>query len=90
MALNGITAQAINASVIVTIGAKIKITLLELDGIIISLNIYFKASASDCSKPKGPTTFGPCLFCTKAQTLLSSQTIIATETKTGTNKNSIL
>ena len=32
---------------IVTIGAKMKITLFELDGIIISLNIYFKASASD-------------------------------------------
>ena len=27
---------------IVTIGAKIKITLLELEGIIISLKIYFK------------------------------------------------
>ena len=47
VALKGITAQAIKAKVIVTIGAKIKITLFELDGIIISLNIYFKASASD-------------------------------------------
>ena len=47
---------------IVTIGAKIKITLLELEGIIISLKIYFKASANDCNKPKGPTTFGPRLF----------------------------
>ena len=47
---------------IVTIGARIKITLFELAGIIISLNIYFKASANDCNNPKGPTTFGPCLF----------------------------
>ena len=47
---------------IVTIGARIKITLLELEGIIISLNIYFNASANDWSKPKGPTTLGPCLF----------------------------
>ena len=67
-----------------------KITLFELAGIIISLKIYFRASARDCSKPKGPTTFGPCLFCTKAQTLRSNQTIIATETKTGINKNKIL
>ena len=43
--LKGITAQAIKASVIVTIGAKIKITLFALAGIIISLNIYFIASA---------------------------------------------
>jgi len=46
----------------VTMGANIKITLLELEGIITSLKIYFNASAKDCNKPKGPTTFGPCLF----------------------------
>ena len=67
-----------------------KIILFELDGMIISLKIYFKASARDCSNPNGPTTLGPCLFWTKAQTLLSSQTIIATDTRTGTNKNKIL
>ena len=43
----GITAQAARAKVIVIIGAKIKITLLELEGIIISLKMYFKASAND-------------------------------------------
>ena len=84
------TAQDIKANVIVTMGARINITLFELDGIITSLKIYFNASANDCNKPKGPTTFGPCLFCTKAQILRSSQTTIATETKTGTNKNKIL
>ena len=90
VALKGITAHDIRANVIVTIGAKIKITLFELDGIIISLNIYLRASARDCSNPNGPTTLGPCLFWTNAQTLLSSQTIIATDTNTGTSKNSIL
>ena len=60
--LNGITAQATKARVIVTIGARIKITLFELAGIIISLNMYFKASAKDWSNPNGPTTFGPFLF----------------------------
>ena len=44
--LNGITAQATRASVIVTIGANIKITLFALAGIMISLKIYFKASAN--------------------------------------------
>ena len=88
--LNGMTAQAIKANVIVIIGARIKITLFELAGIIISLNIYFNASAKDCNNPKGPTTLGPCLYWTNAQTLLSNQTIIATETNTGISKNKIL
>ena len=58
----GITAQATKAKVIVTIGASMKTTLLELAGIIISLNIYFNASANVWNKPKGPTTLGPFLF----------------------------
>ena len=49
MALNGITAHDTRANVIVTIGARIKITLFELEGIITSLNIYFSASANDLS-----------------------------------------
>ena len=44
--LMGITAQETKASVIVTIGAKIKTALLALAGIIISLKMYFKASAN--------------------------------------------
>ena len=43
-------------------GAKTNITLLALAGIIISLNINFKASAKVCKIPNGPTTFGPFLF----------------------------
>mgnify|MGYP003768754243 CR=1 FL=1 len=88
--LNGITAQAIKAKVKVTTGAKINITLLALAGIIISLKINFNASATVCKSPNGPTTFGPFLFWTKAQTLLSSHTIKATETKTGKSKKIIL
>ena len=41
------------AKVIVTMGANINITLFELEGMIISLKIYFKASAKDCNNPKG-------------------------------------
>ena len=88
--LIGITAQATKAKVIVTMGASINTALLALAGIIISLKIYFKASANVCSKPNGPTTFGPFLFCTKPHTLLSNQTIMATETNIGTSKNKIL
>ena len=62
LSLKGITAQATKAKVIVIIGANINIILLELAGIIISLRIYFSASAKVCNKPKGPTTFGPLLF----------------------------
>jgi len=62
VSLIGITAQAIKASVIVIIGANTNIGLLALAGIIISLKIYFKASARVCNKPNGPTTFGPFLF----------------------------
>ena len=43
----GLTAHEIKARVNVTIGAKINIILLALAGIIISLKIYFKASARD-------------------------------------------
>ena len=88
--LKGITAHATKASVMVTIGARIKIILFELAGIIISLKMYFNASANDWNNPKGPTTFGPLLFWTKAQTLLSSHTTKATETKTGRSKKIIL
>ena len=38
------------------------VSSLGVYGIIISLKIYFKASANVCKRPKGPTTFGPLLF----------------------------
>ena len=46
----------------VIIGANINIILSALAGIIISLKIYFKASAIVWKIPRGPTTFGPLLF----------------------------
>ena len=87
---NGMTAHATNDKVRVIIGAKINIVLFALAGIIISLNIYFNASARVWNKPNGPTTLGPYLFWTKAHTLLSNQTIIATETNIGKSKKTIL
>ena len=43
-------------------GAKIKITLLALLGIIVSLINSFKPSAKGCNTPKIPTTLGPRLL----------------------------
>ena len=71
-------------------GASINIALLELAGIIISFKIYFNASATVCSKPNGPTTFGPFLFWTAPQILLSNHTIKATDIRTGTKTKNIL
>ena len=60
--LKGITAHAINDNVKVIIGAKMNIILFALAGIMISLKIYFNASAKVWKSPKGPTTLGPLLF----------------------------
>ena len=54
-------------------GARIKIILFELAGIIISLKMYLSASAKDCNNPKGPTTFGPFLNCINPIILLSAK-----------------
>ena len=56
----------------VTIGASRKMPLLAPAGMIGSLNTNFSRSAKDCSRPKGPTTFGPRRICTAAQTLRSA------------------
>ena len=45
VSLKGITAHEIKAKVIVTIGAKMKITLFELAGIIISLKMRVQIKA---------------------------------------------
>jgi len=54
-----VTAQAISARVNVTIGAAIKTTRLAPLGMTVSLTSIFSPSAIGCSRPNGPTTFGP-------------------------------
>ena len=71
-ASNGITAQADSASVAVTSGARMNTPLLAPDGMIGSLKTNFRRSAKLCSKPHGPTTFGPRRICTAAQILRSA------------------
>ncbi len=75
---SGTTAQPAKASVAVTSGARMKITLFAPAGTMTSLNRNLKASAMVWSNPKGPTTFGPRRSCTAAQILRSSRMTAAT------------
>ncbi len=67
----GITAQARMARTNDSIGARKNTGRSTPAGMTISFTTYFSASATDCSRPNGPTTFGPRRICTAAQTLRS-------------------
>ena len=69
---NGTTAQTISATVKVMIGAIRNRPLLALDGMIVSLRNTFSPSAKLCSRPHGPTTFGPRRSAIAAQILRSA------------------
>ena len=56
---NGTTAHAASAGMIVMIGPRKKRPRLAAVGTMISLKISLTASAIGCSKPHGPTRFGP-------------------------------
>ena len=67
----GITLQATKDRAKDIIGARIKIILFALVGIIVSFENNFIPSANGCNNPKKPTTLGPFLYCTDAITFLS-------------------
>ncbi len=71
-ASNGITAQATRLSTKVRMGATTKTTRLAPLGITVSLKSSLAPSASGCSSPNAPTTFGPFLSCAAASTLRSA------------------
>ena len=71
-ALTGITAQAASESVAKTSGASRNTPLLAEAGMIGSLKKNLVRSAKLCSRPQGPTTFGPRRICTAAQILRSA------------------
>jgi hypothetical protein len=71
-ALSGITAHAASAKVDMTRGARRKMPLFALAGMTGSLRTNLRRSANDCSRPQGPTTFGPRRSCTAAQILRSA------------------
>ena len=69
---NGITAQATSARVKVSIGATRNTTRLAPLGMIVSFISSLSPSANGCSRPNGPTTFGPLRNCDAASTLRSA------------------
>jgi hypothetical protein len=68
---NGITAQAASAGMIITTGASRNRPLFALAGRMISLNTSLMPSAMGCSRPAGPTRFGPMRICTQPMNLRS-------------------
>ncbi len=68
---NGITAQAASAGMIMITGARRKSALFALAGRMISLNSSLIPSATGCSRPAGPTRFGPMRICTQPMNLRS-------------------
>src|SRR2546423_11306949 len=70
---NGITENAVNAHTVEMTGAKKYTTLSASRGMMSSLNASFSPSASDWSRPNGPTRFGPGRTCMRATTRRSYQ-----------------
>ncbi len=68
----------------VSIGASRKTTRLAPAGRMVSLASSFTPSANGCSRPKGPTTFGPLRICIAAMTLRSAKVSMATASSSGT------
>ena len=69
---NGITAQAISATVKVMIGAIRNRPLFAADGMMVSCRNTLSPSAKLCSRPNGPTTLGPRRSAIAAQILRSA------------------
>ena len=68
---NGITAQAASAGMMVITGPSRNRPLFAAVGRMISLKISFTASAIGCSRPSGPTRFGPGRICDQPMALRS-------------------
>src|SRR4051794_14147371 len=81
---NGITAHAANAGVSASNGASTNSSLLDFAGIRYSLSNSLNTSANVCSRPAGPTLFGPMRTCIQPSTLRSHHTYSATARITGT------
>ena len=80
----GITAHPAKAKANVNTGAKIKISILELFGKIVSFKNNFKPSANGCRIPKNPTIFGPWRRWIAARTWRSINVKYATAINNGT------
>jgi hypothetical protein len=78
----GITAQVASAGISDNSGAMMNRKRLDSDGMITSLNSSLKTSANGCSKPSGPTRFGPTRDCMLPITLRSKYVEYATTSTT--------
>ena len=70
--------MAVSAMVNDRIGASRYKGLFTKGGVMSSLKINFKPSASGCQMPNGPTREGPQRFCMCATTLRSANVVYAT------------
>jgi hypothetical protein len=84
VSLNGITAHAASAGASASIGAMKNSARLAPDGTTISLNSIFSTSANGCSRPIGPTRFGPMRTCIQPMILRSQYVRYATQRISGT------
>ena len=69
----GITAQATNAKIKVSMGANTNRILLAPEGIMVSFKNNLTPSAMGCKSPKGPTILGPLRNCIQPITLRSAK-----------------
>ncbi len=70
--VTGITAQAISASIIVSIGAITNSTRLAPVGMICLLHEHLQRVGEGLQQPQKPTTFGPLRSCIAPRTLRSA------------------
>ena len=68
---NGTTAQAASAGIRDITGARKNNPVLAWLGEMISLKNSFMPSATGCSRPSGPTRFGPIRICIQPMSLRS-------------------
>ncbi len=86
---NGITAHAASAGMMVMTGAITNNALLAWAGTMISFSSNFNASAIGCSKPAGPTRFGPSRTCIQPISLRSHRVRYATHPMIGNTSATI-
>src|SRR5262249_880763 len=87
---NGMTENAVNAQTAEMTGAKKYTTLSASFGMMSSLNASFSPSASDWSRPNGPTRLGPGRTCMRATTRRSYQIANSVITTRNTKISTIL
>src|SRR5213078_4548991 len=89
VSLSGTAAQTASAGISESIGAVTNKNLFAFAGTMISLISILITSANGCSKPNGPTRFGPSRPCIQPRTLRSQYVKYATPRINGTSTTTI-